>query len=387
MCLPIAPRRNIKYNLSFLQNDYMDENDAEVDENALTPEMAMDYLTCINKREHNHIHTVFFIGPGHPFASPNETIKTMKLVRQAYPEIKIVVTSNGLNLLPYIYDMLQINITQVRLLINAVDPKINALILRWVRYGQRTYRGTEAAGLLIDNQLTAISRLKSHGVPISVSSILIDGINDCHMDIMANKFSNLKLNNHTIIPLKKILTLMNGYEKKNFEKIELQLLDRINSQKKPDYRSIRKNTNQILEAIIITEQPGQAQNQPEVVFQGASDLVPQEIVQSESRPFIAAISREGVLVNQNFMDADRVFIFEKINTEIQLVGTRLFPQDEYDHGKYWDKVSALLNDCSVILVKGIDPSPKQVFLKKGLQVIETQGVILERIEFFVSKLI
>ena len=67
----------------------------------LNPEQAAGYLKKAMLKIPN-ISVVGIAGPGDPFANPEQTISTLKLVRSEYPGMLLCAATNGLNLLPYI---------------------------------------------------------------------------------------------------------------------------------------------------------------------------------------------------------------------------------------------------------------------------------------------
>lgn len=383
ICLPVASRWNLKYNIPLFNNESINEDYPEIDEDAFTPEIALDYLSQI-KRKYSHINSIKIIGPRHPFASPEVTLRTLELVRSQFPDMQLIVVSNGLNLLPYIYRLVQIKVDQVNLVVNAIDPKINSMFIEWARYGQHTYYGEDAAKLLIDNQLSAIARLKSHGITINVSSILVESINDNHIEDLSNKLKRLNVNRHVIIPMKKISLVINHLNTDNFKKVELQLLDRSYQQKKPDYRSVIRNTNQILKTIIMT-----VQQMPK-----ADDDFPVDSNKSQQAdklfnqpPLFAVISRDGLMVDQDLSDAERVLVFNKEGSETRLIAERPFPKNDLKTDQTWLEVVNLVKDCSVLFVKGVDLKSKKKFIENGIKVIETQGTINNNIEAILSGMI
>jgi nitrogen fixation protein NifB len=60
-----------------------------------------EYLKELNKHIEN-LSVIGIAGPGDPFANPEETIETMRLVKQEFPEKIFCLSTNGLNLKPYI---------------------------------------------------------------------------------------------------------------------------------------------------------------------------------------------------------------------------------------------------------------------------------------------
>ncbi|NTV08757.1 MAG: radical SAM protein, partial [Chlorobium limicola] len=178
--LPVAPKCNIQCNYCSRKFDCMNENRPGVTSKVLSPRQALYYLQQAMEISPN-IAVVGIAGPGDPFANPDETMETLRLVREHYPEMLLCVATNGLDLMPWIDELAELQVSHVTITINAIDPEVGSEIYAWVRHKKKMYRDIEAAKLLIGNQLEALKRLKEVGVTAKVNSIIIPGINDGHV--------------------------------------------------------------------------------------------------------------------------------------------------------------------------------------------------------------
>ena len=75
--------------------------------------------------------------------------------------------------------------THVTITVNAVDPEIGQKIVAWVRDGKVIYRGLKGAELLLQRQLESIRGLKARGIVVKVNLIVIPGVNDQHVEEVA----------------------------------------------------------------------------------------------------------------------------------------------------------------------------------------------------------
>ena len=98
--LPVAPKCNIQCNYCDRKFDCMNESRPGVTSAVLEPRQALAYLDKVLERV-PQLKVVGIAGPGDPFATPDETLETLRLVREKYPEMLLCVASNGLNLAPY----------------------------------------------------------------------------------------------------------------------------------------------------------------------------------------------------------------------------------------------------------------------------------------------
>ena len=141
---------------------------------------AVTWRAC--SKQDPRIAVVGIAGPGDPFATPERTLETLRLVRERHPEMLLCVASNGLGRgAATSDDLAALEVSHVTLTVNAVDPEIGAKVYAWVRDGKRIYRGPAGAELLWDRQAEAIRALKQRGVTVKINTIIIPGVNDEHV--------------------------------------------------------------------------------------------------------------------------------------------------------------------------------------------------------------
>ena len=99
--LPVAPKCNILCNYCNRKFDCVNESRPGVSSALLSPHQAVSYMEQVLAKE-PRITVAGIAGPGDPFANPRETMKTIRLVRERFPEILLCLASNGLGLLPYL---------------------------------------------------------------------------------------------------------------------------------------------------------------------------------------------------------------------------------------------------------------------------------------------
>jgi nitrogen fixation protein NifB len=198
--LPVAPRCNVQCNFCDRRFDCINESRPGVTSAVLTPRQALYYLRGALEKV-PAIKVVGIAGPGDPFASPEETLETLRLVRREYPEMLLCVASNGLEAAAHASELAKLQVSHVTLTINAVDPEIGAKIYAWVRAGHRVLRGVDAATTLLERQIAAIVELKRYGVTVKVNTILMPGVNDEHAPTVARDVAALGANIMNAIPM------------------------------------------------------------------------------------------------------------------------------------------------------------------------------------------
>ncbi len=201
--LAVAPKCNIQCNYCIRKINKC-EHRPGVAGAILTPEEALARVDEYVKKMPN-LRVVGIAGPGESLAN-EETFETLKLVHEKYPELIKCVASNGLLLPEKVEKLVEVGVTSVTVTINAVDPEIGAKIYSFVRYHDKTYRGIEGAGFLIENQFLGIKRASAAGLNVKVNTVLIPEINFEQVKEIARKAKEngaMLMNIIPLIPLNK----------------------------------------------------------------------------------------------------------------------------------------------------------------------------------------
>lgn len=367
--LPVAPRCNLQCNFCNRKFDCMNESRPGVTSAILTPSQASDYLDAM-KRKVPNLTVVGIAGPGDPFANPEETMATLTAVRRKHKDLLLCVATNGLGIGPYVDQLAALQVSHVTFTVNAVDPEIGAKIYAWIRDGRRPMRGLEAAKLLLERQLDGIARLKAAGVVVKINSIIIPGINDQHLEAVARKMSELKadiMNCMALLPVA-------GSE---FESIAA-----------PDnllVASTRLKAGRLLPQMshcarcradavgLINEK------MTEDKLVALQEFARPGIKASDTRPYVAVASHEGMLVNQHLGEAARVIIFREDKgtpSGFRFVEVRKTPEPGAGQAR-WAELASVLHDCRAFLVSAAGPAPKRALEDGGVKVIEMEGLIEE----------
>jgi nitrogen fixation protein NifB len=366
--LPVAPRCNIQCNFCNRKYDCVNESRPGVTSGILTPDQAVGYLQEVLITKPN-IGVVGIAGPGDPFANPDETLKTLWGVRNLYPEMVLCVASNGLNVLPYVEDLVAVNLSHITITINAVDPDIGARIYAWVRHEKRVWAGTEGAQRLLANQLAAITALKAHGLTVKVNCVVLPGVNDDHVPVLAKLMADLGVDILNCIP---------------FYPNDGAAFGHLSSPSRQTMTTIRQQAGQYLpqmrhcarcraDAVGLV---GEA-NDP-ALMERLSDYAALSPIES-ARPYVAAASLEGVLVNQHLGEADELYIYKQTPAGIRLHERRTTPPSGSGVAR-WEALAAQLGDCRALLVSGIGQNPREVLEKSGITIMVLDGVIHDAIQ-------
>jgi len=365
--LPVAPRCNIQCNFCNRKFDCVNESRPGVTSTILTPEQAAAYFDLILEKKPG-ISVAGIAGPGDPFANPDETMETLRLVRQRHPESLLCVASNGVDILPYVDELARLEVSHLTLTMNAIDPKISSQVYAWVRKDKRVYRGVAAGEVMVAAQKEALKALKAAGIVVKINSIIIPGVNDHHIPEIAAYVAEMGADMQNCMPL--IPTAGTPFEELPQPSGEMVARVRLHSGAKISQMTHCARCR--ADAIGLIDQKMSPEDLDLLSRAGQGQLEP-----DNTRPYVAAASIEGLLVNQHLGEAARFVIFqEDSSTEsgFKFVEIRKAPVPG-GGGERWKMLGDTLNDCRAILVNAAGPSPTLTLKRAGIQVIEMEGMI------------
>jgi len=366
--LPVAPKCNIQCNYCNRKYDCVNESRPGVTSAVLSPHQALTYLRALHEKLYN-ISVIGIAGPGDPFANPDETLKTLELVHEAYPEKIFCLSTNGLNISPYIGELVKYNVSHVTITMNAVRPETAKHIYAWVRKDKKVYRGTEGAEVLLSAQLEAIRQLKDAGITVKINSIILPGINeDCFGEI-ASTVARLGADVMNCIPVY-------PNEDTAFAQMEKPPSDMI--------RGVRSEAQNHIElmthcARCRADAAGLLGADLKDAFGLIREYAAKPLQPEENRPFIAVATQEGLLVNLHLGEAKSLYVYRQTPNGYQFVGEREAPVPGSGDFR-WIQMAELLKDCRALLTSGAGNNPVTIMQNAGIRVIQTTGLIDEGLE-------
>lgn len=202
MHLAVAPKCNIKCGYCSRKHDCANESRPGVTSRILTPGEAI-----IKVREVMAspvvgpiIKVIGIAGPGDPLVN-EETFETFRLVKEEFPHLMLCMSTNGL-LLPESIDRLyRLGLHSLTVTINAVDPEVGARIYSNIVYHGKHYTGVDASRILIANQFEGLKRAGELGLTIKVNSVLVPGVNDGQIPLIAARVKALGAFVMNIMPI------------------------------------------------------------------------------------------------------------------------------------------------------------------------------------------
>ncbi len=365
--LPVAPRCNMQCNYCVRDYACVNESRPGVTSTVLTPLQAAGYLDEVVKKIEN-IKVVGIAGPGDPFANGEETMETLRLVRERHPDMMLCVATNGLDLLPYIEELAWLAVSHVTVTVNAVDVEVGGRIYAWARTGKRIYRHLDAARVIQRRQIEAVSALKKNGITVKINTVVIPGVNDDHVAKVAKRMAEIGADIHNCIPLYHVAGTA--------------------------FEDIASPTPEVMEAVRGHASAYMAQMSHcsrcradaagmigEAMSEEVAELLEKAArpVPSKARPFVAVASMEGIFVNQHLGEAKGLWIYGIRDGVIDCLGWRGTPPPGGGADRWADLVDSL-HDCGTVLASGIGPMPQYALERAGIRVVIMEGLAREGID-------
>jgi len=195
--LPIAPLCNIgcKYCIRSINKV---ENRPGVASEILSPKQALDK---VRKAVKTYLLTVVGIaGPGDPLAN-KETFETFQLIDQEFPKLMKCLSTNGLLLLDYINLLRKLKLSTLTVTVNAVHPETAAKIYDFIILEGKSYRGLEAAKILLERQTAGVKEAVKAGITTKINTVLIPQINMKEIPQIAKLYGAIGAKIMNIMPL------------------------------------------------------------------------------------------------------------------------------------------------------------------------------------------
>jgi nitrogen fixation protein NifB len=362
--LPVAPKCNILCNYCNRKFDCVNESRPGVTSSVLSPAQALAYLERVLAAE-PRITVAGIAGPGDPFANPQETMETLRLIHRRFPELLLCLASNGLGIAPYLDELAELRVSHVTVTVNAVDPEIGAQIYSWVRDGKKVHRGRQAAEVLLDRQLLAIAGLKARGIVVKVNTIVIPGINDLHVETVARKMKEFGVDLLNCMPVYPNADTPFG----DLPEPEPEKIAEIQAAAGEFLPQMRHCTRCRADAVGLLDADGTEEWRSCLL--ACSQLPPP---MDETRPYVAVATREGMLVNLHLGEAASFQIWAPDGQEFRLLEERPAPPSGGGDHRWW-ALAEILRDCRVVLVSGVGETPKAILTEAGILPLEMTGLI------------
>jgi nitrogen fixation protein NifB len=361
--LPVAPKCNILCNYCNRKYDCVNESRPGVTSSVLKPKQAIAYLERVLEKE-PRITVAGIAGPGDPFANPKETMETIRLIRQRFPDLLLCLATNGLGLPPYVAELAELGVSHVTLTVNAVDPEIGAKIYGWVRDGKVVYRGLAAAELLLARQLESIQALKAHGITVKINTIIIPGVNDHHVQEVVQKMKELGADILNCMPM--------------YPNADTPFGD-VPEPKPEQMQEIRREAEKIMPQMhhctrCRADAVGLLDSDRTDEFRGCLSACANSVPAPADRPYVAVATQEGMLVNLHLGEAPGFQIWGPKDGGFGIIDVRQAPPSGGGADRWWSLAESL-KDCRAVLVSGIGDTPQAILSEAGVEPVVMHGFI------------
>ncbi len=222
----------------------------------------------------------------------------------------------------------------------------------------------------VERQLEAIKALKAAGVTLKVNTILVPGINDDHVAVVAEEMRALGADVMNCIPLYPVA----GTPFAEIGEMPLAEVAKIRAEVAKVLPQMEHCTRCRADAVGLLG-ADQSSELVTLMRDSANGLLDDR----SGRPYVAVASMEGILVNQHLGEAERLWIFEYDEIKPRLVAMREAPEAGAGSQR-WRELAKTIEDCHTILVSGVGRAPRWVLENSGLRVIEASGLVAQAME-------
>ena len=392
--LPVAPKCNVQCKFCNRAYSCVNESRPGVTAEIISPKAALDRLreaiTVIP-----HLSVAGIAGPGDPFANPDETLETLRLIRKEFPNVMLCISTNGLNILPFVDELKALQVTHITITVNAVTPEIGEQIYDWISYDGGPHAGTRAAYRLWDYQQLAIQALTFRKILVKVNTVCIPGINSDHIDTIAATIAPFGVAVHNVIPLIPVA----GTAFEHIPEPTAAEMYRIRQSAARYLPQMQHCARCRADAAGLLSEKTQQKWQKGTTNEGESnDRTNQELCESDTLRFvptipftsasgingcekhslIAVATSDGLLVNMHLGQARTLRIYRTGTYRPEYIEDRALPDTPFDSAQLrWETVADKLSDCTALLVSGIGPIPHSILSTRGIRVYIIEDFITD----------
>jgi nitrogenase molybdenum-iron protein NifN len=383
MHLPVAPACNISCNYCNRKYDCQNESRPGVTSKVLTPEEALEKFLYVRQKVKN-LKVIGIAGPGDALANFDDTKKSLEMIKAVDPDITFCLSTNGLMLMYYADELIRLGVTHVTITINAIDPKIGALIYREVNFMGAKLTGEKAAGVLMANQLAGLKYLSSRGIVCKVNIVMIKGINDNHIESVVEKVKEYGAFMTNIMPLIPAAGSI-------FENMPMTSNKELND--------LRKKCNIHLKQMYHCKQCradaiGTLDNDCSSEFMNTkcSTGCGENVKVDKKKAYTFAVaSKTNIYVDQHFGHSEGFYIYRYNESGVELIEQRMIKKyctgsEDCEHDNKIQTIIKTISDCNAVIVMRIGYNPSKELEKAGVKVIQTCEKIEDAVKNAAEKL-
>ena len=347
VCLPVAPRANNRIRFAPTCDR----------QHPLLPNQALAWLEDLLSRG-VAVTLADIDGPGDPLAAPGPTLETLSLLARNHPEIALAVTTLGVGGEQSTDLLIEKGVSQVTLLVDAVDPKVAELLYAWIRPGQKTIPLAKGVETLQNEQAATAAAFARAGLAVLIRTTIYPGYNDGHAVEIARRMAALGATGMTVVPFRSA-----GEDETVLEEPGQELMAAIRDQ-------VAEHINIITDPERLGPETGPARCAADC--SKTITILPRP---SKRRPNVAVVSSDGMDVDLHLGHANRILIYGPREDGLAcLLETRLAPEPG-SGGSRWEELADTLNDCFILLAASAGKKPREILSRRGIQVFITEDNI------------
>lgn len=345
--LPVAPRSMAKTRFS----------NGTRPKSAMLPDEAVNWMEAIIG-EGRSVGVVGITGPGDPMATPEATLRTLRLVRQRHPDMSLCLTTLGIGLADYASELAEIGLSHVTVLVDAVDFETAEKLYAWVRPGRKTLPRKEGIRELLNQQARAVAALGKAGITVKINTTVYPGYNAGHVERIAIVMAGLGADIMAVVPY---CSTEEGNELPARPGRELLATVREQAAR---HIKLMPAWSECGEAVVGLDAPESGNS--------SAPVLPKP---SEGRPNVAVVSSGGMEVDLHLGHAVKVLIYGPREDGLNcLLEVRDAPEPGSGASR-WKALADMLSDCFILLAASAGQRPREVLSSRGLTVFITDGEI------------
>jgi nitrogen fixation protein NifB len=303
-------------------------------------------------------------GPGDPLATHETTLRTLRLVRDKYPDMGLCLTTVGMGGASVAGELAALGLSHVTVLADAVSAGVAEDLYAWIRPSTRTVPLPQAAQALMDEQRQAVTAFVQAGLTVKVNTTVYPGHNADHVETIAETMAGLGAALMAVVPFWPVREgggEGGGEAGGNLPAPDMDLLD-----------SVRERV-----ARHISLMPSWGECGRDLVGLEKGEAVkaltlPRPVA---GRPNVAVASVSGMDVDLHLGHAVKLLIYGPREDGLAcLLDTRNAPEPGGGTSR-WETLADTLGDCFALLAASAGESPREILSRRGVAVLITEGEI------------
>ncbi len=215
---------------------------------------------------------------------------------------------------------------------------------------------------------------RKHTMIVKVNSIILPGINEHHIETVAEKMAALGVDLFNAMPYYPNA----GSDFEHLSEPDKETVDTIRATAAVHVKQMRHCTRCRADAVGLLGEEPDAQLADTLTACRRLEVKKPRLGRVSPRPCIAVASMEGVLVNQHLGEAQKLLVYGEKEGRVQLLEARVTPA-KGSGMKRWEEMAQTFSDCSTLLVSGVGDNPKKALSAAGIEVLEIEGLIDEAV--------